>query len=60
MIVGRRYVMELPQGAGTGELLVAFDMVRLDHERMRAEEFNDDGIYKAGINQVGTRSQKGQ
>jgi hypothetical protein len=59
-MVERQYVVGLPQGAGTRELLAAFDMVRMDHERMDAEEFNDDGTYKAGINQVGARSQREQ
>ncbi len=41
------------QGAGVAELLEAFDEVGKKHERMEADEFNDDGTYKAGINQVG-------
>ncbi len=34
------------------ELLEAFDEVGKEHERMEADKFNDDGTYKAGINQV--------
>ncbi len=41
------------QGAGTEELLEAFDAVGSEHEKMETEKFNDDGTYKAGINQVG-------
>jgi hypothetical protein len=40
------------QGAGPGELLAAFDAVRATHEAMDPDEFNDDGTYKGGINQV--------
>jgi hypothetical protein len=40
------------QGAGVAELLEAFDEVGREHERMEADEFNDDATYKAGINQV--------
>ncbi len=40
------------QGAGMEELLGAFDAVREKHAAMAADEFNDDGIYQAGINQV--------
>ena len=40
------------QGAGPGELLAAFDAVRATHEAMKPDEFNDDGTYKGGINQV--------
>jgi hypothetical protein len=40
------------QGAGVAELLDAFDAVREKHEGMDPKEFNDDGTYKAGINQV--------
>ncbi len=40
------------QGAGVAELLDAFDAVREKHEGMDPTEFNDDGTYKAGINQV--------
>jgi hypothetical protein len=40
------------QGAGVEELLEAFDKLGSEHERMEAEKFNDDGTYKAGINQV--------
>ncbi len=40
------------QGAGVAELLDAFDAVRGKHEGMDPKEFNDDGTYKAGINQV--------
>jgi hypothetical protein len=40
------------QGAGVEELLGAFDEVRGAHEAMTAEDFNDDGVYKGGINQV--------
>jgi hypothetical protein len=35
------------------ELLEAFDAVGKKHEGMDPTEFNDDGTYKAGINQVG-------
>ncbi len=41
------------QGAGAGELLAAFDAVRVDYEGMEAERFNDDGTYKEDINLVG-------
>jgi hypothetical protein len=41
------------QGAGVAELLEAFDAVGKKHEKMEADKFNDDGTYKAGINQVG-------
>ncbi len=34
-------------------MLEAFDEVGEKHEKMEAEKFNDDGTYKAGINQVG-------
>ncbi len=34
------------------ELLAAFDEVGSEHEGMDPKEFNDDGTYKAGINQV--------
>jgi hypothetical protein len=34
------------------ELLAAFDAVHEKHEAMKPEEFNDDGTYKGGINQV--------
>jgi hypothetical protein len=40
------------QEAGPGELLAAFDAVRKTHEAMKPDEFNDDGTYKGGINQV--------
>ena len=40
------------QGAGVAELLEALDDLREKHEVMEATEFNDDGTYKAGINQV--------
>lgn len=40
------------QGAGVEGLLSALDAVRAEHEGMAAEEFNDDGTYKTGINQV--------
>ncbi len=41
------------QGASVEELLAAFDEVGEKHEKMGADKFNDDGTYKAGINQVG-------
>ena len=34
------------------ELLAAFDALRAKHEGMAAIEFNNDGTYKGGINQV--------
>ena len=34
------------------ELLAAFDALREKHEAMAAIEFNVDGTYKYGINQV--------
>jgi hypothetical protein len=40
------------QGAGVEELLRVFDAAGAKHEGMRAEEFNDDGTYKTGINLV--------
>ncbi len=40
------------QGAGVADLLKAFDAVGKKHEKMDPTEFNDDGTYKAGINQV--------
>ena len=40
------------QGAGVAELLAAFDALGKQHEAMEADKFNDDGTYKAGINQV--------
>ena len=43
----------LGQGAGTEELLERFDAVRAEQEKMEPAEFNDDSIYKAGINRVG-------
>ncbi len=41
------------------ELVGAFDVVRAEHEAMAAEMFNDDGTYKAGINQVNQRPREG-
>ena len=40
------------QGGGVEELLLVFDAVRAEHERMDADSFNDDGEYKSGTNQV--------
>ena len=37
---------------GVGELLLIFDKMRVEHEGMAPERFNDDGIYKGGINLV--------
>jgi hypothetical protein len=34
------------------ELLALFDYVRATHEAMDPDEFNDDGTFKGGINQV--------
>jgi hypothetical protein len=42
----------LEQGAGVEELLRQFEELRRKHAGMDAAEFNDDGIYKAGIIQV--------
>ena len=43
------------QGAGVEELLAVLDAVRVQHEAMDPEMFNDDGTYKTGINQVPRR-----
>ncbi len=40
------------QGAGVEELLGEFDVVRLKHENMEADAFNDDVTYKTGIDEV--------
>jgi hypothetical protein len=40
------------QGAGVEELLLVFDKVRAEHERMDAGRFNDDDTYKKAINEV--------
>ena len=40
------------QGAGTAELLEAFDVLRFEHEARDVDKYNDDVTYKAGINEV--------
>ncbi len=40
------------QGAGVEELLLVFDAVRLDHEEMPVDTFNNDRNYQKRLNQV--------
>jgi hypothetical protein len=40
------------QGAGDNELLSSFDEMRVVHEAIPADAFNDDADYKTWINQV--------
>ena len=40
------------QGLGLEALLEGFDGVRERHEQMESGEYNDDGTYKAALNEV--------
>ena len=49
-----------PQEAECKALLAAFDALWAEHEAMAPGEFNDDGTYKIGINQVRRRGMLGR
>ncbi len=47
------------QGAGVEALLRVFEVVRIEHEGMDADTFNNDATYKSGLIVVRARRERG-